>query len=103
MQPINEIGEQYDIATLQNDDPFISFWRQRVILGKKPERSAIQTANDFIFHMTFSTLRVRSDILLREVSSEANTILQHLISASTNRVEWPQQQDGTLVTKPYLL
>lgn len=21
MQPINEIGEQYDIATLQNDDP----------------------------------------------------------------------------------
>lgn len=52
MQPINDIGEQYDIATQQNDDPFIFFWRQRVVLGKKPERSAIQTENDFIFLMT---------------------------------------------------
>lgn len=47
MQPIEKIGEQYDIATLQNDDPSITFWKQLVILGKKPERSTLQTENDF--------------------------------------------------------
>lgn len=82
MQPIEKIGEQYDIATLQNDDPSISFWKQQVILGKKPERSTLQTDNDFIFHRNFSKLRVRDDILLREVNSEDKTILQHVIPAS---------------------
>ena len=70
MQLIDGIGEQFDMVTLREYAPSISFWKHQVIEGVRPNEKLLQSENDIIFHRNFSKLKVRDNVLIREVKSE---------------------------------
>lgn len=71
------------MVTLEEDDPSISFWKHQVIKGVRPKKKLLQCDNYIIFYRNFSKLRVRDNVLIREVKTEDQTVLQHVIPAST--------------------
>ena len=57
---IDEGGEQFDIVTLQEDDPSIFFWKHHVIKGVRRNKKLLQSESDSIFHWNCSNL-IRED------------------------------------------
>ena len=78
MQTFDGIGEQFDMVTLQ-----FPFENIKVIKGVRPKKKLLQCDNDIIFYRNFSKLRVRNNVLIRDVKTEDQTVLQHVIPAST--------------------
>ena len=91
MQPFDGIGEQFDMVTLQEDDPSISFWKHQVIKGVRPNKKLLQCDNDIIFYRNFSKLRIRDNVLIREVKTKDQTVLQHPCIKYHSCVEEPPQ------------
>lgn len=82
VQPCTDIGKYLDIMEIQNTDPTVSFWKNKVQECIRPKRETLITEDDFVYHRNFAKLRVRDGILLREVKVDDNTHQQYVIPAS---------------------